>query len=175
MRALVEVRPEGGTTMRRIAFAFICSLLSGPPLGAAAAALPVSGERVDLRAGPAGAPHDGSAGAPGPRGPALAQTEALAPGVTPVDLERFRDTVAYFNSRAKSVAGVDLFSEVAAIRGGTVQLRASDGWARLPPAAQRNYVTALLERWAAATGRADHRRVQIVDPGGQVLMEHGRP
>jgi hypothetical protein len=116
------------------------------------------------------------ASAPGPRGSALAEaaTPGGAPDLAPVDLERFRDTVAYFNSRSRSIAGVDLFGEVAAIGGGTVQVRAGDGWARMPPAAQRSYLSTLLERWAAATGRADQLRVQIVDSSGQVLMEQSR-
>jgi hypothetical protein len=139
----------------------------------------MTGDRVTGRAGPAEDTSDTSAAVPETPEPAMAQAEVLgsgaAPDVAPVDLDRFRDTVAYFNSRSRSVAGFDLFGEVTAIGGGTVQLRASDGWARMPPAAQRNYVTALLERWAAASDRADHLRVQIVDPGGQVLMEQSKP
>ena len=154
--------------MRRMALALICGLLSGPALGAAGAAPPVSSERVDLRGA-----RDPSAASPGApeSGAAVAATEALAPDLAPVDLQGLRDTVDYYNMRANLLAGVDLFSEVAAIGGGIVQVRASDGWAGLPPDAQRNYVTALQERWATATGSPDHRRVQIVDPGGRTLMD----
>jgi Bacterial SH3 domain len=111
------------------------------------------------------------AGAPG--------MEAIAPGaaaeIEAVDLQRFRDSVAYLNSRSKLVAGVDLFTEVEPLGGGAVQVGATDAWADIPPAGQRSYANALLERWAAATGRADRLTVQIVDQGGQVIMEESRP
>jgi hypothetical protein len=45
----------------------------------------------------------------------------------------------------------------------------------MPPAGQRSYASALLDRWAAATGRSDQVKVQIVDDGGQVIMEQSRP
>jgi SH3-like domain-containing protein len=104
--------------------------------------------------------------------------EALAPGaagaIKAVDLQRFRDSVAYLNSRSESLAGVDLFGAVEPLGGGTVQVGATDAWASIPPAAQRSYASALLERWAAATGRADQVKVQIVDAAGQVLMEKSK-
>jgi Bacterial SH3 domain len=123
-------------------------------------------------AGPsAPAPETADAAAPG--------TDAIAPGagaeIEAVDLQRFRDSVAYLNSRSKSVAGVDLFTEVEPLGGGAVQVGATDAWADIPPAGQRSYATALLDRWAAATGRADQLTVQIVDRGGQVIMEQSKP
>jgi hypothetical protein len=125
---------------------------------------------------------DASVAAPEPlETPAAPPPEiaVLAPGaatdIRAVDLQRFRDSVAYLNSRSESLAGVDLFSAVEPLGGGTVQVGATDAWASIPPAAQRSYATALLERWAAATGRADQVRVQIVDEAGQVLMEESRP
>jgi uncharacterized protein YraI len=106
-------------------------------------------------------------------------TEALAPGapvdIKAVDLQRFRDSVAYLNSRSESLAGIDLFSAVEPLGGGTVRVGATDAWASLPPAAQRSYANALLERWAAATGRADQVKLQIVDESGRVLMEESKP
>jgi hypothetical protein len=106
-------------------------------------------------------------------------TEAIAPGaaadIAAVDLQRFRDSVAYLNSRSKVIAGVDLFTEVEPLGGGAVQVGATDAWANVPPAGQRSYANALLERWAAATGRADQLTVQIVDQGGQVLTEASKP
>ena len=104
-------------------------------------------------------------------------TEALAAGageIRAVDLQRFRDSVAYLNSRSQSLAGVDLFSAVEPLGGGAVQVGATDAWATIPPAAQRSYASALLERWAAATGRGDQVRVQIVDESGRVLMEESK-
>jgi hypothetical protein len=106
------------------------------------------------------------------------ETETLAPGaageINAVDLQRFRDSVAYLNSRAESLAGVDLFGAVEPLGGGTVQVGATDAWASIPPAAQRSYASALLERWAAATGRGDQVKVQIVDESGRVLMEESK-
>jgi hypothetical protein len=105
--------------------------------------------------------------------------ETIAPGaaaeIESVDLQRFRDSVAYLNSRSQVVAGVDLFTEVEPLGGGAVQVGATDAWANVPPAGQRSYANALLERWAAATGRADQLSVQIVDQGGQVLMQESKP
>ena len=51
---LVQGRPgpDGGDTMRRVAFAFVCSLLSGPVLGATGDVLTVLGDQVNVRAGP---------------------------------------------------------------------------------------------------------------------------
>ena len=74
-----------------------------------------------------------------------------------------------------SVGGSELFTAVEPLGGGAVQVGASDAWASMPPAGQRSYASALLERWAAATGRADQVKVQIVDDGGRVLMEESRP
>jgi hypothetical protein len=128
--------------------------------------------------GPAGAAAQ--AGAPlGTAGVEAPETEAIAPGaaaeIDAIDLRRFRDSVAYLNTRSKLVAGVDLFTEVEPLGGGVVQVGATDAWATVPPAGQRNYANALLERWAAATGRADQLTVQIVDQGGQVIMEESQP
>jgi hypothetical protein len=114
-----------------------------------------------------------------PAGVAAPAPGAIAPGaaaeIEALDLQRFRDSVAYLNSRSQSLAGVDLFTEVEPLGGGAVQVGATDAWADIPPASQRSYANALLERWAAATGRADQLTVQIVDQGGQVIMEESKP
>ncbi|MGH6900389.1 MAG: SH3 domain-containing protein [Geminicoccaceae bacterium] len=105
--------------------------------------------------------------------------EAIAPAAAPevdaVDLQRFRDSVEYLNSRALAVAGVDLFTEVEPLGGGAVQVGATDAWATIPPGGQRSYASTLLDRWAAATGGAGQVKVQIVDAAGQVLMEESKP
>ena len=141
---------------------------------------------------PPGRPLEDATDAAEPDAPALAGagqkettgagtpgTEVIAPGaaaeIEAVDLQRFRDSVAYLNSRSKLVAGVDLFTDVEPLGGGAVQVGATEAWANVPPAGQRSYASALLERWAAATGRADQLRVQIVDQGGQVIMEESKP
>jgi uncharacterized protein YraI len=260
--------PDGGNTMRRVALAIACSLLSCAALGATGDVLTVLGDRVNVRSGPStdsgvvmqvsrnqrlveigrqgdwvhveitgaggptgwiheslvAAPHretlappseressgdqasmppvaaaeptahasapaqpsedlgDASVASPESLETAAAPpraTEALAPGapadIKAVDLQRFRDSVAYLNSRSESLAGIDLFSAVEPLGGGTVRVGATDAWASIPPAAQRSYANALLERWAAATGRADQVKLQIVDESGRVLMEEGKP
>lgn len=105
--------------------------------------------------------------------------EGIAPGaaadIDPVDLQRFRDSVAYLNSRSMSVGGFELFTEVEPLGGGAVQVGATDAWASIPPAGQLSYANTLLDRWAAATGRSDQVKVQIVDHSGQVLMEESKP
>jgi hypothetical protein len=105
--------------------------------------------------------------------------QAIAPGaaadVDVVDMQRFRDSVAYLNSRSMLVGGSELFTQVESLGGGAVQVGASDAWASIPPAGQRSYASALLDRWAAATGRSERVKVQIVDDGGQVILEESRP
>ena len=105
--------------------------------------------------------------------------ESIAPGAAPevdaVDLQRFRDSVEYLNSRALAVAGVDLFTGVEPLGGGAVQVGATDAWATIPPAGQQSYANTLLDRWAAATGRSGQVSVQIVDEAGQVIMEERKP
>jgi hypothetical protein len=233
--------------MRRVAFVFACSLLSCPALGAEGDLLIVTGDRVNVRSGPAldhvvvknvsrnqrvvevgrqgdwvqvkiagsgaggwiqgslVAPAEGEAAeevttpplpAAGPMtgagglgdvaaGPepleaavAPRETGALAPGtgeIKAVDMQRFQDSVDYLNSRSQSLGGVDLFGAVQPLANGTVQVGATDAWAGIPPAAQRSYANVLLERWAAATGRAGQVKVQIVDESGQLLMEESKP
>jgi Bacterial SH3 domain len=122
------------------------------------------------------APEPALAAAPTPEPlPPDAITPGAGSDIEPGDLQRFRDSVAYLNSRSMSVAGVDLFTEVEPLGGGAVQVGATAAWASIPPAGQRSYANALLDRWAAATGRADQVSVQIVDQGGQVLMEESKP
>ena len=107
--------------------------------------------------------------------PAESIAPAAAPETEPVDLQRFRDSVDYLNSRTQAVAGADLFTEVEPLGGGAVQVGATEAWATLSPAGQRSYANTLLDRWAAASGRADQVTVQIVDDRGQVLMEQSKP
>jgi hypothetical protein len=115
---------------------------------------------------------------------AAADAGPLAPGpvepgagieVDVVDLQRFRDSIAYLNSRSTLVGGSELFTGVEPLGGGAVRVGASETWATLPPAGQRSYASTLLDRWAAATGRSEQVKVQIVDDGGRVLMEESRP
>jgi hypothetical protein len=117
--------------------------------------------------------------APEPASDAAPAPDTIAPaaasGVDPADLQRFRDSVEYLNSRALAVTGVDLFTQVEPLGGGAVQVGATDAWASMPPAGQRSYANTLLDRWAAATGSSEPVKVQIVDDSGQVIMEESKP
>jgi hypothetical protein len=93
----------------------------------------------------------------------------------PADLARFRQSVDYLNSRAVSVAGVDLFTTVETAGDGVVQVAATEAWSTIPPAGQQSYANTLLDRWAAARGHGGPVSVQIVAPDGQVLLERTRP
>jgi Bacterial SH3 domain len=120
-----------------------------------------------------------AAAAPGAATDPAAAPESIAPAAAPevaaVDLQRFRDSVDYLNSRAVAVAGAGLFTAVEPLGGGTVQVGATAAWATMPPAGQRSYANTLLDRWAAATGRTGQVKVQIVDESGQVIMEESKP
>jgi Bacterial SH3 domain len=91
------------------------------------------------------------------------------------DLARFRQSVEYLNSRALSVAGVDLFTGVEATGSGVAQVAATDAWSTIPPAGQESYANTLLDRWAAARGYGGAVSVQIVAPDGHVLLERTKP
>jgi hypothetical protein len=99
---------------------------------------------------------------------------AAASEVDPADLQRFRESVDYLNSRALAVAGVELFTEVEPLGGGAVQVVTTEAWTGIPPAGQQSYANTLLDRWAAARGTGEVQ-VRIVDEDGQVLMEEGTP
>jgi hypothetical protein len=90
------------------------------------------------------------------------------------ELARFRQSVDYLNSRALSVAGVDLFTDVEPGTGGVVQVAATKAWSSIPPAGQQSYANTLLDRWAAARGYGGPVSLQIVDAEGKVLMERTR-
>ena len=148
---------------------------SGAPIGAQAAAEPAAAAGQAAPGEQLGDLTDAAAAADaGPLAP-----ETIAPGagvdVEVVDLQRFRDSIAYLNSRSTLVGGSELFTGVEPLGGGAVQVGASEAWATLPPAGQRSYASTLLDRWAAASGRSEAVKVQIVDDGGRVLMEESRP
>jgi hypothetical protein len=112
--------------------------------------------------------------------PPPAANRAAAAPATPAaaqaaDVARFRQSVEYLNSRAVSVAGVDLFTTVEPAGDGVVQVAATDAWSTIPPAGQQSYANTLLDRWAAARGAGGPVSVQIVDPEGEVLLERTRP
>lgn len=128
-------------------------------------------EALQGRAAPAPAaqpPSEVAARAPEAPEPAAGRSLDL-PG-----LDQFRESVEYLNSRAQALAGVDLFTGVEAASEDVVQVTATDAWANIPPAGQQSYLNTLVDRWAAAKGGSP-ASVQIVDAGGEVVMEKSGP
>ena len=108
--------------------------------------------------------------------PSTIEPAAPAPAADEtIGLERFRESVDYLNSRAVSVAGVDLFAGVEPLGDGAVQVAATDAWSTIPPAGQESYANTLLDRWAAARGRTGPVNLRIIDSKGKVIMEKSRP
>jgi Bacterial SH3 domain len=103
----------------------------------------------------------------------VAVTEIPAPESGP--LRMFRSEVEYFNNRAVAAAGVDLFSGVAPLGEGGVQVVATDAWVTMPASGQRSYVNALFGRWQAAVGGIQPLHLEIVDANGVVMMEKSGP
>ena len=179
---LVEIKRQGDWVHAEIADAggaegwIHASLVapSGEPAAPEATAGPAPDTGAAERAQELGNLADAAAVGSGPLAP-----QAIAPSaaavVDAVDMQRFRDSVAYLNSRSMLVGGSELFTEVEPLGGGAVQVGASDAWASLPPAGQRSYASALLDRWSAASGRSEQVKVQIVDDGGRVILEESRP
>ena len=90
-------------------------------------------------------------------------------------LGKFRREVEYFNDRAVAAAGVDLFTAVASLGEGGVQVVATEAWATMSEPGQQNYLNALFARWRAAAGPDQALRVEIVDPSGALMMEKSGP
>jgi hypothetical protein len=120
-------------------------------------------------------PAVGQPAAPTTGAPATIEPAAAPPHDEAAELARFRASVDYLNSRALSVAGVDLFTDVEPAGNGVVQVAATEAWSSIPPGGQQSYANTLLDRWAAARGAGGPVSVQIVDPNGQVLLESTRP
>jgi hypothetical protein len=120
--------------------------------------------------------------AAGDAGSEVAAIEAAATEVTAGTgaaeggaLRQFRSEVAYFNERAVAVAGVDLFTDVASLGEGGVQVVTTDAWATMSEPGQRSYLNALFGRWRAAAGDDQPLRLQIVDSSGALMMEKSGP
>lgn len=104
----------------------------------------------------------------------------IAPAAGPLEtggpeVERFKESVDYLNSRAMQVAGVDLFTGIKSVDDDRVTVGITDAWTTVPPAGQRSYLNTLLDRWSAAKGGSRPVSIQIVDAEGQVLAEGSRP
>lgn len=109
----------------------------------------------------------------GPERTEVAVTEIPAPESIP--LRTFRSEVEYFNNRAVAAAGVDLFSGVAPLGEGGVQVVATDAWTTMSAPGQRSYLNALFVRWQAAAGGTQPLHLEIVDANGVVMMEKSGP
>jgi hypothetical protein len=90
-------------------------------------------------------------------------------------VRQFRSEVEYFNERAVAVAGVDLFTDVAPLGQGGVQVVTTDAWATMSQPGQQSYLNALFGRWRAAAGGDQPLRLQIVDSSGALMMEKSGP
>lgn len=103
---------------------------------------------------------------------------ASSPEVTGIDvdaMENFRDSVSYLNSRAWSVAGIKLFSEIEPIGGGVVQVKTTKDWIEVPKIGQTSYLNTLVDRWATAKADGAPAGVMLVDPKGDLLMHQSKP
>lgn len=100
---------------------------------------------------------------------------AAGPAANQAEVNRFRESVSYLNSRALQVAGVGLFTDVEAVDQQTVAVGITEAWQTVPPAGQRSYLNTLVDRWSAANGGDSPVNVRIIDPKGQVLVEQSGP
>jgi uncharacterized protein YgiM (DUF1202 family) len=110
--------------------------------------------------------------------PGAAEPSAAMAAVPPEEAEalaRFRNSVRELDTRARAVAGVQLFPEVEGKGGGMVQVATTQAWSEIPDAGQESYLNALFDRWLLARGAGEPLRLQIVDPAGEVIMEKSGP
>ena len=104
----------------------------------------------------------------------LASSNEVA-GINLEAMEHFRDSVSYLNSRAWSVAGIKLFSEIEPIGGGVVQVKTTDDWFEVPKIGQTSYLNTLVDRWSSAKADGAPAGVMLVDPKGDLLMHQSKP
>lgn len=104
----------------------------------------------------------------------LASSDAEA-GIDLKTMEDFRDSVSYLNSRAWSVAGIKLFSEIEPIGGGVVQVKTTNDWFDVPEIGQKSYLKTLLERWSSAKADGGPAGIMLIDPKGELLMHKTKP
>jgi len=103
---------------------------------------------------------------------------ASSPEVVGIDvdaMEDFRDSVSYLNSRAWSVAGIKLFSEIEPVGGGVVQVKTTKDWFDVPNIGQTSYLNTLVDRWSSAKADGAPAGVMLVDPKGDLLMHQTKP
>ena len=96
-------------------------------------------------------------------------------GVDADIVEAFRDSVSYLNSRAWSVAGIKLFSEIEPLGGGVIQVVTTNAWSTVPTTGQKSYLNTLLDRWSSAKADGGPASVMLVDSFGKLLMHQTKP
>ncbi len=104
----------------------------------------------------------------------LASSDILDIG-DPEAMETFRNSVSYLNSRAWSVAGIKLFSEIEPVGGGVVQVKTTDEWFEVPAIGQTSYLNTLLDRWSSAKADGGPAGIMLVDAKGDLLMHQTKP
>jgi hypothetical protein len=111
--------------------------------------------------------------------------DPVAPAATDIALDveeaddtplgRFRREVQYFNERAVAAAGVDLFTGVAPLGEGGVQVVTTEAWATMSQPGQQSYLNALFGSWQAAAGADQALRLEVIDSSGALMMEKSGP
>ena len=141
-----------------------------PPAPAPAPAAP--SQAAPATAAPAVPAQPGSGEGAGQAPPKEA---ALGNAGTSDAVTRFRKSVTELNDRAVAAAGVDLFTDVAAVGDGAVQVTTTDAWDVVPEGGKQSFMNALFGRWLEAAGSGQPLRVEVVDEAGQVLREQSGP
>jgi hypothetical protein len=137
-----------------------------------------AGQRLPPDGSGGGVAALGAADAPGRDAAAtqvVATVTAAAEESADTPLGRFRRDVQYFNDRALAAAGVDLFTGVAPLGEGAVQVVTTEAWATMSEPGQQSYLNALFRRWQAAAGADQALRLEIVDLNGALMMEKSGP
>jgi hypothetical protein len=145
-------------------------LLDTAPVAAnGAAALPEADGTLP-EAAPS-APAAAAAPPPEPSATVALATPAVptASGQEPPAVQEFRITVRALNERAKSLAGIDLFTDVRGRGGGQVDVLATGQWSTVPAAGRESFTNALYDQWVIIAGDLSPLAMQIVDPSGSVL------
>ena len=88
---------------------------------------------------------------------------------TSTPIQDYREAVQAMNSRAKSVAGVELFSDVRSADDGSAEVLVTDVWNQMPEAGRESYANALFDRWQSHARGQEPLRVTILDPSGKIV------
>jgi len=169
----IERRRQGEWVEVELPNQDVLGWIHGSLLESAASSAAASPPRQGGAAGEVAALELGSTDAGAGQSEAVATAAPDESDVSP--LGRFRREVEHFNDRAVAAAGIDLFTGVAPLEDGGVQVVTTDAWAMMSEPGQQSYLNALFERWQAVAGRGDARRLQIVDANGALMMEKSGP